>query len=58
LSREEDDYKARAIAKQQQATSIETSKDVTVHDLTRGMVNYKSLGLDFQKAENDRLKYV
>jgi hypothetical protein len=58
LCREEEDYKSRAIAKQQQATSMQTSKDITVQDLTRGMVNYKYLGLDFQKAENDRLKYV
>jgi hypothetical protein len=55
---EEENYKTRAIAAQQQAAMAVTSKDTTVNDLTRGMVNYKYLGLDFQQADHDRLKCV
>ena len=55
---EDDNGKTRAIAAQQQAAMAATSKDTTVKDLTRGLVNYKYLGLDFQKAEQDRLKCV
>jgi hypothetical protein len=38
--------------------NIELSKRTTVDDLTQGIVNYKYLGLDFEKAENERLRYV
>ena len=58
LQIEEDNCKVRAIAAQQQAAMVAASKDTTVNDLTRGSVNYKYLGLDFQKADHDRLKYV
>jgi hypothetical protein len=37
---------------------VEESKKTTVEDLTRGIVNYKYLGLDFEKAEGNRLRYV
>jgi hypothetical protein len=36
----------------------EEVKNITVEDLTRGIVNYKYLGLDFEKAEGNRLRYV
>lgn len=58
LKIEVDNCKTRAEAAQHQAAVAIASKDTTVHDLTRGMVNYKYLGLDFQKADHDRLKYV
>ena len=48
----------RAMAAQQQAAMAIASKDMTVDDLTRGMLNYKYLGLDFQRADHGRLKYV
>jgi hypothetical protein len=38
--------------------AAELSKNTTVDDLTRGIINYKYLGLDFEKAENQKLRYV
>ena len=58
LQIEEEKCKDRAFTAQQQAAMAATSKDTTVNDLTRGLVNYKYLGLDFQKADHDRLKCV
>ena len=43
---------------QQLKDATEAAKQTTVDDLTRGIVNYKYLGLDFEKADNDRLRYV
>jgi hypothetical protein len=36
--------------------AVEETKKTTIDDLTRGVVNYKYLGLDFQKAENEQLR--
>ena len=36
----------------------EESKKITIEDLTKGMINYKYLCLDFEKAEEGRLRYV
>jgi hypothetical protein len=58
LQIEEENCKTRAVAVQQQAAIAVASKDTTVNDLTRGMINYKYLGLEFQKADLDRLRYV
>jgi len=38
--------------------AAKAAKQTTVDDLTRGIVNYKYLGLDFEKAEHERLRYV
>ena len=40
----------------EQKTQVEEAKRTTVDDLTRGIVNYKFLGLDFEKAHDDRLR--
>ena len=45
-----------AEARKEQADAIEEAKKTTVDDLTRGIVNYKFLGLDFEKAHDDRLR--
>lgn len=38
---------------------VEEDKKTTLDDLTRGVVNYKMLGLDFVRTERDgRLRYV
>lgn len=42
----------------QQKTMAEESKQMTIEDLTKGMINYKYLCLDFEKAEEERLRYV
>jgi hypothetical protein len=47
---------ARAKEAVQLKQKIEASKATTVNDLTRGIVNYKYLGLDFEKAEQERLR--
>ena len=55
---EQKEQKARVQQTKQLKESTEAAKQTTVDDLTRGIVNYKYLGLDFEKAENDRLRYV
>jgi len=35
---------------------MENSKNTTIDDLTHGILNYKYLGLDFEKAEGNCLK--
>jgi Chromosome segregation protein Spc25 len=55
---ERDHVKELALAAQRNAQSVTAAKDMTVQDLTRGILNYKYLGLDFQKAEPDRLRCV
>mmetsp|Transcript_13929 Transcript_13929/g.20384 ORF Transcript_13929/g.20384 Transcript_13929/m.20384 type:complete len:105 (-) Transcript_13929:150-464(-) len=37
---------------------MEESKNTTIDDLTKGLINYKFLGLDFEKAEGNRLKFT
>ncbi len=37
---------------------VEESKNTTVDDLTRGIINYKYLGFDFVKAKGNGLRYV
>mmetsp|Transcript_25264 Transcript_25264/g.35964 ORF Transcript_25264/g.35964 Transcript_25264/m.35964 type:complete len:243 (+) Transcript_25264:34-762(+) len=37
---------------------VEQAKTMTVEDLTRGIINYSYLGLDFQSATNGRLKFA
>ena len=41
---------------QQRAAMAIASKDTTENDLTRGILNYKYLGIEFQKAEHGRVK--
>lgn len=50
----------REIAQQNQQLqqTHQVMQQTTLDDLTRGMLNYKSLGLEFVKAEQDRLRYV
>ena len=36
--------------------NVESSKQATVTDLTRGIINYKYFGLDFEKADDGRLR--
>lgn len=49
---------ACAMAAKEQVASVSMAKMVTVDDLTRGSVNYKCLGLDFEKADFEGLRYV
>jgi hypothetical protein len=51
-------HQSRAAHVREMKGKIEESKKTTVEDLTRGIVNYKYLGLDFEKAEGNRLRYV
>jgi|APIni6443716594_1056825.scaffolds.fasta_scaffold2870537_2 hypothetical protein len=48
--------RARADEASDMKRQVEEAKQTTVDDLTRGIVNYKFLGLDFQKAHDNRLK--
>jgi exonuclease VII large subunit len=48
--------RARADQASDMKQQLEEAKQTTVDDLTRGIVNYKFLGLDFEKAHDNRLK--
>jgi hypothetical protein len=48
--------KDRVSEAQKLKENIESSKQATVNDLTRGIINYKYVGLDFEKAEDGRLR--
>lgn len=57
LKEEEDREQARAAEVRSKKRLAEESKNTTVDDLTRGIINYKYLGLDFVKAENQTLRF-
>jgi len=57
LENEETQAKSRALEVRELKDKAEESKKTTLDDLTRGIVNYKYLGLDFEKAENERLRF-
>ena len=42
----------------QQHDEVEIAAQTTIDDLTRGIVSYKCLGLDFEKAGNEGLRCV
>lgn len=50
--------KEKAGKAKQNSETILRSGDEKLEDLTRGLVNYKSLGLDFEKVEGEKLRYV
>jgi hypothetical protein len=56
LQQEEAKHRERAKEANDRKEKVEAAKQTTVDDLTRGIINYKFLGLDFEKAEDDRLK--
>jgi hypothetical protein len=56
LKLQEQKERARADEATEMKKKVEEAKQTTVDDLTRGIVNYKFLGLDFQKAQDNRLK--
>jgi predicted anti-sigma-YlaC factor YlaD len=58
LQEREAEHQSRAAEARKMKAKVEESKKTTVEDLTRGIVNYKYLGLDFEKAEGNRLRYV
>jgi hypothetical protein len=57
LEKEEKTEQARALEVRSKKEFAEESKKTTIEDLTRGIVNYKYLGLDFVKGENQSLRY-
>jgi hypothetical protein len=48
--------KDRALTARKIKRNVEVSKETTVDDLTRGILNYKYLGLDFEKAGENALR--
>jgi hypothetical protein len=56
LKLQEQKERARADEATEMKQKVEEAKQTTVDDLTRGIVNYKFLGLDFEKAQDNRLK--
>jgi hypothetical protein len=56
MRKEEADYQLRAADVRDMKAKVEEAKKTTVDDLTRGIVNYKYLGLDFEKAEGNKLR--
>ena len=57
LKKEEAQEQARAAEVRSKKQLAEESKDTTLDDLTRGIINYKYLGLAFEKGENNELWY-
>jgi len=58
MRKEEADYQLRAADVRDMKAKVEEAKKTTVDDLTRGIVNYKYLGLDFEKAEGNKLRFT
>ena len=58
LKKQKEREEARAAEVRSKRFLAEESKNTTVEDLTRGIINYKYLGLDFEKAENQKLRCV
>lgn len=58
LIEEHKQQKVRVQQTQRNWDAAKAAKQTTVDDLTRGIVNYKYLGLDFEKADHERLRYV
>lgn len=56
LSEEESMQKNRALEASDLKKKFDEAKKTTLDDLTRGVINYKYLGLDFQKAEGNKLR--
>lgn len=49
--------KERASESKRIKDSFRSSKTATINDLTKGIINYKYTGLDFEKADDDRLRF-
>ena len=49
-------HQERALEVRKLKQNAQVSKEATVEDLTRGIINYKYLGLDFEKAGDDVLR--
>lgn len=47
---EEKEQRERALQARALKTKVEEAKKTTVDDLTKGVVNYKFTGLDFEKT--------
>lgn len=58
LESEHSYHSNRAAEAQKLKEKVQSLKETTVNDLTKGILNYKYVGLDFEKAEGDRLRYV
>eukprot|EP00978_Attheya_sp_CCMP212_P007509 scaffold17391_cov54-Attheya_sp.AAC.5 len=58
IMNEEAAQRARAEKARHQKEEVEEMKQTTVDDLTKGIVNYKHLGLDFEKAARGSLRFT
>ena len=50
---EEAKQRARAAEARALKERVKEAKETTVDDLTRGIINYKYMGLDFEKSEGE-----
>lgn len=53
ISLEEEKQRLRANDARSLKQRVQEAKQTTVDDLTRGIVHYKHLGLDFEKTEGE-----
>jgi len=58
LTSQVEQYKGKAQEAESLKKRVVLSQQTTIDDLTRGILNNKYLGLDFQKAEHDALRFV
>lgn len=52
------EHKSRAQEARRNKENVELSKQTTIDDLTRGIVNYSYLALFFEKAQDEALRFV
>ena len=55
---EEADYRKKAQEIRDKKREIEENKNTTLEDLTRGLLNYRYTGLNFEKGQNGGLMCV
>ena len=58
LIQERQKLRDQLVQAKQQCDEVAIAAQTTVDDLTRGIVSYKCLGLDFEKADNEGLRCV
>jgi glucan-binding YG repeat protein len=57
LNGEREAEKAKVQGTRELKQRVQASKQTTLEDLTKGIVNYQYLGIDFQKAQDNHMKF-
>lgn len=57
LIQEHEKKKLKVAEIQRDAQEDAQKRNLTLDDLTQGLINYKHLGLDFEKADDGKIRY-